>query len=159
MMSSAEEESTKRSTCIHNKLNTFAKGSQKATSMPLGLEIKGRRQARLKLAESNLDRVSCTDLSGTAVCETDAWSVFKANLPSRLHCPPFSCTHYHCIAEWVWVSRAVLWMTQAIEECLQLCIKCCQGSMTHADCEKQTKHPQSWSGFLLSLVEALAKKS
>ncbi len=83
----------KRSTCLHNKLNTFAKGSQKASSMPLGLEIKGRRQARLKLAESNLDRVSCTDLSDTAVCETDAWSVFKANLPSRLHCPPFSCVH------------------------------------------------------------------
>lgn len=52
MMSSAEEVSTKRSTCLHNKLNAFAKGSQKATTMPLGLEIKGRRQARLKLAES-----------------------------------------------------------------------------------------------------------
>lgn len=40
-----------------------------------------------------LDKVSCRDLSGKAVCETDAWSVFKANLPSRLHCPPHSYVH------------------------------------------------------------------
>lgn len=57
----SSEESTKRSTCLHNKFNTFAKGNQKAPSTPFRFKNQRSMSSETKVSrDSNpegLDRV------------------------------------------------------------------------------------------------------
>lgn len=133
--------------------------AKKMTSAPfrftnqrsLPSETRVRRDSDL----CGLDKVACMVFSGRAVCETDACSVFIANLPSGLHSPPLSCVHTSIALLNGFEGVELLWMTLAIVECLQLCKSGCQGSVTHADCEKQTEHPQS--GFELNKGQKMWK--
>lgn len=73
------------------------KAAKETTSAPFGFTNQRSLPSKTRVSgDSNLgglDEVLCGVFSGTAVCETDARSVFKANLVSGLHSRPLSCVH------------------------------------------------------------------